>query len=69
VYKSGVGDKTGVEFKKEDYTHSPLAPITSKYYRSWEQYKELNPLTPDSAKKEVIEQEDAILKFIYWLIQ
>ena len=68
VYKN-AGEKAGLDFNKGDYSHSRIEPLASKYYRTWEQYKELNPLTPESAKNEVVEQENAILKFIYGLCQ
>jgi len=68
VYKN-PGEKAGTEFKKEDYTHSKVEPIGGKYYRSWEQYKELNPLTPEVGKKEVVDQENTIVKFLYSLCQ
>jgi hypothetical protein len=68
VYKN-AGEKAGLDFNQSDYTHSEVPPVESKYYRTWEQYKELNPLTPESAKKEVMDQEDMILKFVYSLCQ
>jgi hypothetical protein len=64
-----AGEKAGVDFRKEDYTHSAPAVFESKYYRTWEQYLELNPLTPESAKAEVMAMEDMIVKFIYGLCQ
>ena len=68
VYKN-AGEKTGMEFHKEDYKHSEYVPFTSKYYRTWEQTKELYPLTPESAKKEVMDMEKTMVKFIYDLVR
>jgi hypothetical protein len=68
VYKN-AGEKAGLDFNKSDYTLSNTASFTSKYFRTWEQYKEINPLTPESAKQEVMEYEEAVVKFIYWLMQ
>ena len=64
-----AGEKAGDVFNAADYTHSPMTGFTSKYYRTWEQYKELYPLTPDSAKAEVMDMEDALLKMVYSLCQ
>ena len=69
VYKNAGEKAAGPEFKQSDYTHSQVAPITSKYLRTWEQYKELNPLTPESAKQEVMDQEEMILRYLYSLCQ
>lgn len=63
------GEKAGLDFNKADYTHSKLEPFESKYYRSWEEYKILNPQTPEEAKDTVMGYEDAIVKFIYGLCQ
>jgi hypothetical protein len=68
VYKN-AGEKAGLDFNQNDYTHSEVPPLVSKYYRTWEQYKELHPLTPESAKNEVMDMENSILKFIYSLCQ
>ncbi len=66
---SNAGEKAGVGFNKDDYTSSDVPPLESKYYRTWEQYLELNPLTPESAKAEVMEIENMTMKFVYSLCQ
>ena len=68
VYKN-AGEKTGIEFKKEDYKHSEIPSFTSKYFRTWEKYKELSPLTPESARKEVMDLEESMVKYIYALLR
>ncbi|MFZ7121204.1 MAG: uroporphyrinogen decarboxylase [Eubacteriaceae bacterium] len=60
-----AGQTAGLQFNKDDYTHSKIVPFESKYYRTWDQYKELNPETPESAKNTVIGYEDSIVNFIY----
>jgi hypothetical protein len=69
VRKHGVYDNAGAVagevFNKDDYTHSDVAPIKSKYYRTFEDYLREFPNTPESARKDVQAMEDAILSFIY----
>ena len=58
-----------MQFNKDDYTHSEVAPIQSKYYRTWEQYQELNPETPESAREIVMNLENDIIKYLYFLCE
>jgi len=66
---SNAGEKAGLDFNQADYTHSEKVSFSSKYYRTWDQYLELNPLTPESAKSEVLAIEEMIVKYIYGLCQ
>ena len=68
VYKN-AGETAGMQFNKEDYTHSEVAPLQSKYYRTWEQYRELNPETPESAREVVMNLENDIIKYLYFLCE
>ncbi len=61
------GTPTGEIFHKEDYTHSDVAPFTSKYYRTWEEYLEKYPNTPDAAKKMVMAAEDMIFTSLFYM--
>ena len=63
------GEVAGEVFRKEDYQHSEVAPFTSKYYKTWEQYLQENPNTPDSAKDMVMAAEDEMVKFVYGCCQ
>lgn len=63
------GEIAGEVFRKEDYQHSEVAPFTSKYYKTWEQYLEENPNTPESAKAMVMAAEDEMVKFVYGCCQ
>ncbi|MCR3922350.1 MAG: uroporphyrinogen decarboxylase [Firmicutes bacterium] len=63
------GTTTGTIFDKSDYTHSAFEPFTSRVYKTWEQYKEEHPNTPENAKDSVMAAEDAILNFYYSLCQ
>jgi hypothetical protein len=66
---SNAGEKAGEEFHKEDYVHSELRPFTSKYFKTWEQYKAENPNTPESAKDTVMGMEMDMLRYVYGLCQ
>ena len=66
---SNPGEKAGYEFRKEDYKHSDVPEFKSKYYRTWEEYKAEFPYTPESAKAQVMAQEDMLLKYVYSLCQ
>ena len=63
-----AGEKAGLDFSKDDYEHSNSPPFTSKYYRTWGEYKELHPHTPDNARDIVENLEDSILRFVYSLL-
>lgn len=54
------GAPTGEVFNKENYEHSDVPEFTSKYYRTWEQYLQKYPNTPESAKDMVMAAEDMI---------
>lgn len=60
-----AGQTAGAQFRKEDYVHSEIPPFTSKYVKTWEQYLEENPNTPESAKEMVMGMEKDMIKFIY----
>ena len=64
-----AGEQCGDVFRQEDYVHSEVPPIQSKYFRTWEQYLELNPNTPESAKAQVMASEMAWVKYVYGLCQ
>ena len=66
---SNPGETAGEEFHKEDYVHSEVPAFSSKYYKTWEQYLEENPNTPESARDMVAKLEDDIVKFVYGLCQ
>ncbi|MCG2729157.1 MAG: uroporphyrinogen decarboxylase, partial [Acetobacterium sp.] len=70
INKYGVydnaGETAGIGFNKVDYKLSDAPVFTSKYYRSWEQYKAIHPYTPESAKEIVMGLEDRMLKEVYF---
>lgn len=66
---TNAGETAGMQFNKEDYTHSEVAPIQSKYYRTWKQYQQLNPETPESAREIVMNLENDIIKYLYFLCE
>ena len=42
--------KREMSLQKEDYGFSKPPEFTSRRYRTWEEYIELNPETPESAR-------------------
>ena len=66
VYNN-AGESTGEVFRREDYTFSDPGPIESRAYISWEKYRQMYPLTPESAKKTVMAAEDALLSNIFYM--
>ncbi|NLA87114.1 MAG: uroporphyrinogen decarboxylase [Clostridiales bacterium] len=62
-----AGSVAGEVFNKDDYIHSDIPPIKSKYYRTFEDYLQEFPNTPESAREDVQAMEDAILSFIYFI--
>ena len=63
-----AGQTAGEEFRKEDYTHSDSPAFASSRYRTWEQYKQLHPETPDSARPRVEKLERDMLSQVYSLL-
>lgn len=62
------GDIAGAVFDAADYTHSDSPEFTSRCYRTWEDYKKLNPETPDSAKSRVEKYERDLISQAYGLL-
>ncbi len=63
-----AGSTAGEEFNSSDYTHSNSPKFTSKCYRTWEEYKELHPETPESAKERVEKSERDLISQAYSLL-
>ena len=63
------GTPTGELFNQDDYKHSEYQKFESRIYRTWEQYLEEFPFTPESAKSTIMAAEDAIFDFYYGLCQ
>ena len=55
------GRKVGMDFRKEDYKPANLK-FESRMYKTWEQYLEENPNTPEEAKKYVMAAENAMVR-------
>ena len=62
---SNAGESTGEVFNKADYKHSDVPEFTSKYYMSFEQFKEKYPDTPDNAAEIFTDAEDAMLALMF----
>lgn len=73
VREYGVYDNPGErcleEFHKEDYKPANLPQFKSRLFKTWEQYKEQNPNTPEAAKPYVEAAEKAMVKFYLGLLK
>ena len=73
VVEYGVYDNPGTPagdlFSKEDYKHSEKTEFKSRIYRTWEQYLQEFPYTPEIAKSTIMAAEDSMLDFYYGLCQ
>lgn len=65
-YKN-AGQTAGMAFNKEDYKLSDAPAFQSKYFRTWEEYKQIHPYTPESAKEQIMALEEQMLKEVYFL--
>lgn len=65
---SNPGEVAGMEFNKEDYKVVPSRKIESKYYKTWEQYKALNPEVSDFAKTKLQGFEEAVFQYLMYLL-
>lgn len=61
---SNAGEQVGTIFRKEDYTALPSRTIESKYYKTWDQYKALNPEVSDFAAPKLQGFEEMLFSFI-----
>jgi len=62
------GEVAGMEYRKEDYKLSPMRPIESKYYKTWDQYKALNPEVSDFGEPKLQGLEEELLHYVLYLL-
>ncbi|GLI50610.1 uroporphyrinogen decarboxylase [Tepidanaerobacter syntrophicus] len=62
------GDTAGIEFKKEEYKVEPSRKLESKYYKTWDQYKALNPNVSEFGKDKLSNLEDAVFQYLVYLL-
>jgi len=68
-YGDQAGKKVGEEFHKEDYKPANLPEFKSRAFKTWEQYLEENPNTPESAKDIVMAAEVNMLHSYFALLK
>jgi len=59
------GAPSGEIFNEADYKHSNFPEFSSKYYTTWDQYKEKFPFTPEEAKELVMQMQDDTLSLMF----
>ena len=63
-----AGESTGEVFDKNDYKHSNVSELISKYYTSWDDFVEKHPGTPENAKSLFQTAEDDMLSLIFLML-
>ncbi|MEA4901962.1 uroporphyrinogen decarboxylase family protein [Desulfitobacterium sp.] len=63
-----AGETAGLQFNKEDYRPSPSRKLESKYYNTWEQYKESHPGVSDFGEAKLQGFEDSLFQFLMFLL-
>lgn len=63
-----AGETAGMAFNKEDYKIESTGQIESKYYNTWEQYKELNPEVSDFAAPKLQGYEENVFQYLMYLL-
>jgi hypothetical protein len=65
---SNSGETAGMKFNKEDYRAKPSRKLESKYYKTWEQYKAVNPEVSDFGREKLQNLEETLFKYITSLL-
>ncbi|ADL07554.1 uroporphyrinogen decarboxylase family protein [Thermosediminibacter oceani] len=65
---SNAGETAGMVFNKEDYKVEPSRKFESKYYKTWEQYKALNPEVSDFGRPKLENLEETIFHYLMFLL-
>jgi hypothetical protein len=65
---SNPGETAGMRFNKDDYKAEPSRKFESKYYKTWDQYKALNPEVSDFGSAKLQGLEDALFQYIMYLM-
>jgi len=67
---SNAGETAGLAFNKDDYKVDPSASrkFESKYYRTWEDYKTLNPKVSDLGESKLQGFEELIFQYLIFLL-
>jgi len=62
------GETAGMVFDKADYKAEPSRKIESKYYKTWGEYKALNPEVSDFGASKLQGLEDTVFNYFMYLL-
>ncbi|MFZ7120514.1 MAG: uroporphyrinogen decarboxylase family protein [Eubacteriaceae bacterium] len=65
---SNPGEIAGMQFHKEDYMASQSKEITSKYYKTWDDFKEMNPRISQKGRERLQGLEDQLFNHLTYLL-
>jgi len=65
---SNAGETAGMQFNKDDYKASPSRKLESKYFKTWDQYKEAHPKVSDFGEPKLQGYEEALFQFLMFLL-
>jgi hypothetical protein len=65
---TNAGETAGMVFKKEDYKAEPSRKLESKYFKTWDQYKALNPEVSDFGELKLQGLEETVFQYVIYLL-
>jgi len=65
---SNPGETAGMVFNKADYKAEPSRKLESKYYKTWDQYKALNPEVSDFGEQKLQKLEETLFNYFMFLL-
>jgi hypothetical protein len=63
-----AGEVAGMQFNKDDYKIEPSRQLESKYYKTWDQYRDSNPSVSDFGQEKLQDYEDRLFQFLMFLL-
>lgn len=67
VYKN-AGEKSGMQFDKDDYKALPSRKLESQFYSTWDEYKMQYPTVSDFGKEKLQGVEETLFNFFAFLL-
>ncbi|MEY7999112.1 uroporphyrinogen decarboxylase family protein [Clostridium sp. Mt-5] len=68
AYYSNAGETAGMQFDKNDYKAMPSRKLESKYYSTWQQYKEKHPQVSELGRAKLQGFEEMIFQYLMYLL-
>ncbi|QSQ08505.1 hypothetical protein H0A61_00832 [Koleobacter methoxysyntrophicus] len=65
---TNAGETAGMVFNKEDYKAEPSRKLESKYFKTWDQYKALNPEVSDFGESKLQGLEETVFQYLMYLL-